>query len=94
MSEQGTTQTWILVSADAQASPRAEAAVLKIIALKNAQADAIAALLSALHRGEDYRLAVDARTNRLIVSGSPALLERIVPLIAELDQAAVDDPPK
>jgi type II secretory pathway component GspD/PulD (secretin) len=86
--EHGTTQTWILVSAAVQAGAPDEAAVLKIMSLKHAKADALATLLTGLLRGEDYRIAVDARTNRLIVSGTPGVLERIVPLIAELDQAA------
>jgi type II secretory pathway component GspD/PulD (secretin) len=47
-------------------------------------------LLRELFRGDQFRIAVDARTNRLIVSGSPSMLERIIPLIAELDQTAAD----
>lgn len=86
--DHGTTQTWIMVSAIAEAAARDEAAVLKIVALKNAQAEGLARLLEGVFRGEDFRAAVDARSNKLIISGSPAMLEKIVPLVAKLDQAA------
>ncbi|HUE72747.1 MAG TPA: secretin N-terminal domain-containing protein, partial [Pirellulaceae bacterium] len=86
--DHGTTQTWILVSAMAEAAARDEAAVLKIMTLKNAQAEGLARLLEGVFRGEDFRAAVDARSNKLIISGNPALLERIIPLVAELDQSA------
>jgi type II secretory pathway component GspD/PulD (secretin) len=82
---QGMTQTWILVSAHAEAA--AAESVLKILALKHAQGEAIAALLAGVFPPANLRVAVDARTNSLIISGSPTVLEKVVPLIAELDQA-------
>ena len=84
-SAEGTTQTWVLVSASASADAP-DTAVLKVISLHHAQAEPLATLLSGLFRGESFRAAVDARSNKLIVSGSPSMLERIVPLVAELDQ--------
>jgi type II secretory pathway component GspD/PulD (secretin) len=84
---QGMTHTWILVSAHAEAAAPEAESVLKIMALKHAQGEAIAGLLAGVFPTANYRVAVDARTNSLIISGSPAVLEKVVPLIAELDQA-------
>jgi type II secretory pathway component GspD/PulD (secretin) len=88
--EQGTVQTWILVSASAEAArpkPADEAAVLKVFALAHAKAEDLAEVIQRVFRGDDVRIGVDARTNSLIIQGDDENLDVIHALIQRLDEA-------
>jgi len=88
--EQGTVQTWILISASAEAArPKAadEAAVLKVFALAHAKAENLAELIQTIFRGDDVRIGVDNRTNSLIVQGHDETLDVIHRLIQRLDES-------
>ncbi len=86
-SAEGSTQTWILVSASVPAGEPQEAAALKIVMLKHAKAQSVADMLRTIFAGGNFLVAVDARTNSLVVSASESMLQKLIPLVAELDQA-------
>ena len=97
--EHGPVQTWILVSASADAARPAsvdETSVpeLKVFALLHAKADSLAELLQNVFQAENIRIGVDARTNSLIIQGNAADHDVIQALIQRLDEpqerAAVD----
>jgi type II secretory pathway component GspD/PulD (secretin) len=88
--EQGTVQTWILVSASAEAArpkPADEAAVLKVYTLAHAKAESLAELIQTVFRGDDVRIGVDSRTNSLVVQGEDQKLDVVHRLIERLDEA-------
>ena len=88
--EQGTVQTWILVSASAEAArpkPADEAAAVKVFALAHAKAESLAELIQTVFRGDDVRIGVDSRTNSLIVQGADQKLDVVYRLIVRLDEA-------
>lgn len=90
-----TTQTWVVVTASvgAGAAPEKKAAAvldgdqLKIVQLKHAAAPALANVLVGVFQREPLRIAVDERTNSLLLRGSPASLEIVLALITRLDEA-------
>ncbi len=89
--EQGTMQTWILVSATAEpARPKAadEAATLKVFTLMHAKAESLAELIQTVFRGDDLHVAADTRSNCLIVPGDDQTLDMIQRLLTRLDEPA------
>jgi hypothetical protein len=62
----------------------------KIFALKYANANAVVQTIQTLNDAspQDLRIAVDERTNRLIMSGRPDFIEEMEALIAQLDVPA------
>ncbi|HZN35690.1 MAG TPA: secretin N-terminal domain-containing protein, partial [Pirellulaceae bacterium] len=89
-------QTWLVLTASvapraAGEKPKAAAAAgpeeeLKIVQLKNASAPALATVLASVFQRE-FRIAVDERTNSLLLRGSPERLVIAVALIARLDES-------
>jgi len=59
----------------------------KVIVLKYAKAADLSQTISQLLEinNPDFRVAVDARTNRLLLHGAPDRLKEVIPLIEELD---------
>ena len=87
---QGTIQSWILVSATAEAArPQAaeEASALKVFALAHAKADSLAEVLQTVFRDRNIRVSADLRTNSLVVHGNEESLDVIQRLIMRLDDA-------
>jgi len=67
---------------------------LKIFRLKYAQPQETAAILSRISGKDDARIAVDARSNSILVEGSPDTLRRIEAILSKLDTAADKDAKK
>jgi type II secretory pathway component GspD/PulD (secretin) len=90
-----TVQTWILVSAQADAKRPAEednAALLKIFTLVHAQPQNVAELIRTIFRGEEVRVGIDDRTNSLVVHGDAEKLDVVYRLIIRLDEAGAAAP--
>jgi type II secretory pathway component GspD/PulD (secretin) len=91
-------QTWLVLTASVAAArpeavpePKPAAAKgpvdeLKIVQLKHAAAAALANVLHDTFAREPIRIAVDERTNSLLLRGSPERLEAVLALVARLDE--------
>ena len=92
-------QTWLVLTASVAAAPKPEVVEpkpaaaakepideLKIVQLKHAAAAALANVLHDTFAREPIRIAVDERTNSLLLRGTPARLEVVLALIARLDE--------
>ena len=91
-------QTWLVLTASVAATPQpavvepkpaaAKGPVdqLKIVQLKHAAAAALANVLHDTFAREPIRIAVDERTNSLLLRGSPERLEAVLALVARLDE--------
>jgi type II secretory pathway component GspD/PulD (secretin) len=91
-------QTWIVLTASvaaggakpavAEPKPAAAAAIdeqFKILSIVNASAPELAAVLSQIFQREPVRIAVDVRTNSLLLRGSPDTLEIMRNVVLRLD---------
>jgi hypothetical protein len=67
---------------------------LRVFHLKYAEAEETAAVLSRIFGKDDARIAVDRRTNSILVEASPDTLRRIEAILSTLDAAADKDAKK
>lgn len=91
-----TTQTWVVLTASVAAAAPAEKRTgalqeaeerLKVFQVVNGSAPAMANVLMSVLQREGVRIAVDERTNTLVMRGDPGQLEIARALISRLDVA-------
>jgi type II secretory pathway component GspD/PulD (secretin) len=84
-SAEGTTRTYVLVTATIQEPGRKEAAVFKVFTLAHAQAAGVAATLNQLLGDTGVKITPDERSNSVLARGSDENLEVVERLVQRLD---------
>jgi hypothetical protein len=84
-SAEGTTRTYVLVTATIQDAGRKEAAAIKIFTLTHAKASVAAEMLKPIFEDSAIRLGVDERTNSLVAHGNAGDLALVEQLLLRLD---------
>lgn len=89
-------QTWVVLTASASAAPAGDKKAaanasdepqLKIVQLRHAAAPALANVLGGVFAKERVNIAVDERTNSLLLRGSTTALEAMLAVISRLDES-------
>ena len=86
-------QTWIVLTASAEAAPERAAAAgpaheLKVFQLRFAAAADLAKVLSSVFEKEPVRIAAEVRTNSILVQGPAENLAMVEALLLRLDEAS------
>ncbi|MGI8978772.1 MAG: secretin N-terminal domain-containing protein [Pirellulaceae bacterium] len=91
--ENGKVQTWLLVSANSEGAKRdvgGDTSPIRIFRLINAKAESLAPVIQGIFREENVQIAVDARTNSLIVRGDAKSLDLLRAILSTLDEADLE----